>query len=145
MQLCHWFLSPSPPHEVLLVGVFLAQYGPLGIIRIQLACFAEERNETDWKCIIKATGFLWESIPDLGLQASSLGVPPYQVASILPFLVPARCLTVLCLIKEPHALPRLIKTGSFYFRIRWAPAGQSLRSQERFPKKGGFVLYRSSV
>lgn len=127
--------------------LFLAQYEPFGNHRVQLSCFAEERNKTLSELIV--THIRSELITERGLQASSPGIPSHLAASIHPFMVLARHRTGLCLVKELNILPRLTSASSFYIRNRAGSqrfASWSVRIQEySFPREMVFVFYRFSV
>lgn len=123
--------------------LFLAQYKPFGNHRVQLSCFAEERNKTLSELIV--THILSELITGAG----SPGFQPRD--SIAPgrlFMVSARHRTGLCLVKELNILPRLTSTSNFYIKNRAGSqrlANWSVRIQEySFPREMVFVFHRFS-
>lgn len=123
--------------------LFLAQYKPFGNHRVQLSCFAEERNKTLSELIV--THILSELITGAG----SPGFQPRD--SIAPgrlFMVSVRHRTGLCLVKELNILPRLTSTSNFYIKNRAGSqrlANWSVRIQEySFLREMVFVFHRFS-
>lgn len=124
--------------------LFLAQYKPFGNHRVQLSCFAEERNKTLSELIV--THILSELITRAGSPGFRPRIPLHLATS--SWSQQGRHRTRLCLVKELNILPRLTSTSNFYIKNRAGSqrlANWSVRIQEySFPREMVFVFHRFS-